>query len=86
MTKLLTNSVGVTDDFDGVAVPDDDQTIQFIKVLTDSFASAESEVKSFGKSSSDSASSSDSGTLLNQGYVDNPYYFADDYVGAKRTF
>jgi hypothetical protein len=158
MTKLLTNSVGVTDDLDGQAVPDDDQTIQFVKArsevayvaestafsygkpLSDSFAAAEAhtysfgkisadtavstealsyaggksltdssavteatviaftrplsdgssaaeaDVKSFGKSSSDSASSSDSGTLLNQDYVDNPYYFADDYVGAKRTF
>ena len=158
MTMQLATSVGVTDDFDGAAVPDDDQTIQFIKalsnvsysadnqvlspgkVLTDSYtlsdsniltfgktaadsaatsdtqtfaatkplsdsstaaeakvlafakpftdgsSAAESDIKSFGKIRSDSALSSDSGTLLNQDYVDNPNYFADDYVGAKRTF
>ena len=28
----------------------------------------------------------DSGQLLNQDYVDNPLYFADDYVGVKRIF
>ena len=28
----------------------------------------------------------DSGQLLNQDYVDNPHYFADDYVGVKRIF
>lgn len=28
----------------------------------------------------------DSGQLLNQDYVDNPFYFADDYVGVKRIF
>ncbi len=28
----------------------------------------------------------DSGQLLNQDYVDNPVYFADDYVGVKRIF
>lgn len=86
ITKLLTDNIGVTDDFDGIAVPDDDQTIQFVKVLTESSSTSDSDVKLIGKVHSDSASSSDSGSLLNQGYVDNPYYFADDYVGAKRTF
>lgn len=158
MTMQLATSVGVTDDLDGQAVPDDDQTIQFIKALsnvsysadsqvltpgkvlsdsysladsniltfgktasdsaatsdTQTFAAAkqvtdistaaeaavlafakpftdgsdatESDIKSFGKIRSDSALSSDSGSLLNQDYVDNPHYFADDFVGAKRTF
>lgn len=47
---------------------------------------SESIAKLSGKSASDTLSSVDSGTLLNQDYVDNPYYFADDYVGSKRIF
>lgn len=75
-TKALADSGSVTEA----------SILGFGRPLTDVGSAAEADVKSFGKSSSDSASSSDSGTLLNQDYVDNPNYFADDYVGAKRTF
>lgn len=84
--KFITDSAYATDDFDGVAVPDDDQTIQFVKSLGNIGYASDNDVKSIGKISSDSVSSSDNGTLINQGYVDNLNYFADDYVGAKRTF
>lgn len=33
---------------------------------------------------SDTANTSDSGILLNQSYCE-PFYFADDYTGEKRT-
>ena len=60
--------------------------LAFAAIKTDSTDAAENAIKSVGKIRSDSATSSDSGTLLNQDYVDNPNYFADDYVGAKRAF
>jgi hypothetical protein len=48
--------------------------------VSDAFAKLTGLVKS------DTISSADAGFLLNQDYVDNPFYFADDYVGTKRTF
>ena len=56
------------------------------KAVTDSAAASDAMLKESGKGLSDSATSSDAGTLLNQDYVSDPFYFADDYVGAKRTF
>lgn len=41
---------------------------------------------SLNKSESDVTSSSDNGSLLIQNYVDNSFYFAEDYVGNKHTF
>lgn len=55
-------------------------------VLTDNGYVLESNVKSFGKGNSDSASVADSGSLYGQDYVDNPFYFAEDYVGYSTTF
>lgn len=60
--------------------------IGFIRPLSDSGQPFDAEVKLFGPVRSDSASASDSGSLLSQGYVDNPYYFAEDYVGEIRYF
>lgn len=38
------------------------------------------------KTLSDTLTADDSGYFLGQGYVDNMEYFAEDYVGYKRTF
>lgn len=46
----------------------------------------ETTAKLLAKGTSDTLAGIDSGTLLNQDYVDNPFYFADDYVGVKRVF
>ena len=62
------------------------QTTAFSKALSDTPIFSDSFVQSLGKIRSDSATSSDSGTLLNQDYVDNPFYFAGDYVGVSRSF
>lgn len=43
-------------------------------------------VNKFVRALSDSATSTDAGTVLSQNYVNDPFYFADDYVGTKRTF
>ena len=54
--------------------------------IADLLQVAESLAKVLQKGESDTLAGSDSGTLLNQDYVDNPFYFADDYVGDKRIF
>lgn len=38
------------------------------------------------KQLADNLFSTDSGYFLGQSYVDNIYYFEEDYVGYKRTF
>jgi hypothetical protein len=85
-TKLLTDNIFVTDDIDGEASIEDDQNMLFFKSRTDNGYVSESNVKSFGKGNSDSASVTDSGSLYGQDYVDNPFYFAEDYVGYSTTF
>ena len=62
------------------------QTTAFSKALSDTPIFSDSFVQSLGKVRSDSATSSDSGSLVSQGYVDNVGYFAEDYVGASRSF
>lgn len=64
-----------------------DLTLLSVSVgLEDALQAVETTVKLLDKSESDTLAGEDSGTLLNQDYVDNPYYFADDYVGDKRIF
>lgn len=58
----------------------------FSRNPSDIAASQDSQSASFGKIKSDIMGITDSGVLLNQDYVDNNLYFADDYVGEKRTF
>jgi hypothetical protein len=47
---------------------------------------ADTIAKSTGLAKNDIIGTADAGYLLNQDYVSDPTYFADDYVGAKRTF
>lgn len=46
----------------------------------------ESAVKSVNNINTDSASFTDSGLVFWQGYVEDPTYFAEDYVGNSQTF
>jgi hypothetical protein len=55
------------------------------KNLGDNGGIIDSQVVQFTKASSDSGVASDSGNLRSQGYCDFTY-FAEDYVGASRTF
>lgn len=125
LSKVLSDIAGATDDLNGEAIPGDDQTIQFIKSVSNVGSVTELKSLSVNKTLSDSTlvadvidelslitakslynagnvsdtntlafnkiegeaiASSDNGSLLSQDYVDNPYYFAEDYVGTKRTF
>lgn len=56
------------------------------KLVVDSGAVTDSDVKSVIKSNNDLASITDAGSLFWQDYVDNPIYFAQDYVGDRQTF
>lgn len=84
--KNLDDTVRVTDDVGGEASVDDDQTIAFFKVRSDSGSVSDSEVKLLGKGLGDGASAADSGSFIVQGYVTDPTYFADDYVGTTGSF
>lgn len=84
--RSFADTVIATDDIGGEATVDDNQTIQFFKQVTNLAQAADSAVRFAGKVVNDILAAADSGTLLNQDYVDNPYYFAEDYVGVKRTF
>ncbi|MFZ9066253.1 MAG: hypothetical protein ACO23R_02655 [bacterium] len=85
-SRTFESTVIATDDIGGEATIDDDQTIQFFKQITNLAQASENAIKFAGKTISDIIVAADSGTLLNQDYVDNPFYFAEDYVGIKRTF
>lgn len=84
--RSIQDSVYSTDDIGGEATIDDDQTIQFFKQVTNIAQALESSVMFAGKVLGDILGTTDSGTILAQDYVDDPFYFAEDYVGVKRTF
>jgi len=63
----------------------DSDTIDFGSVKSDDGLFADSEVRSSGKFVTESPSAASSGSLRSQGYCDFTY-FAEDYVGASRTF
>lgn len=76
IAKSLTDTASVTD------TPSKNVS----KILADSANISDSDVIDFLAGKSDSATVSEAGSLLNQGYVDNGFYFAEDYVGSSRTF
>jgi hypothetical protein len=86
VTEVLSKIVAYNRDFSDVATVSDSPALSFSTSFADAFQAAEFAVKLLGKGESDTLAGVDSGTLLNQDYVDNPYYFADDYVGDKRIF
>jgi len=85
LTKVLSDSVNATDDVNGAAVGDESK-LRVFKVVTDNGSVAESHVLSPTKGLSDAASTADAGSIRAQDYVDNPLYFAEDYVGQSQSF
>ena len=85
--KILSETIGVTDDIDGESSVLDDQEIQFFKVRVDVAHATDTLdfTMAFNRTFADTASSTDAGSIRNQGYADFTF-FAEDYVGASRTF
>jgi len=69
----------------GVASDTFNRTVVYLRDFTENGSASESAVKLTTKVRSDSAAFTDSGDLRSQGYCDFTY-FAEDYVGASRTF
>lgn len=69
----------------GVASDSFDRTVTYLRDFAENGSASESAVKLTTKARSDSAAFTDSGNLRSQGYCDFTY-FAEDYVGASRTF
>lgn len=94
--KNLTEAPSVAESFSRVFIVN--RTFTEAPTATESYASSfgrpladggfvgESEVKSVGKNTDDSAISADSGSLRSQNYTVDNSYFAEDYVGESRTF
>lgn len=61
-------------------------TIGVGKNFADSSGFVDNDIKSLLKSATDDLGVGDSGYLNMQNYVDNPFYFAQDYVGYNQTF
>jgi hypothetical protein len=76
--RAVTDSATATDFFSRI--------VAYARLFNDSAAATDLVTKSAGKGLSDSATGTDAGTVLNQDYVNSFFYFADDYVGTKRTF
>jgi hypothetical protein len=85
LTKVFSDAVNATDDVNGAAAGDE-SNLRVFKVITENGSVAESHVLSPTKGLSDSASTSESGLVFAQDYVDNPQYFASDYVGQSQSF
>tara|TARA_Y100001938_G_scaffold4849_1_gene6105 strand:+ start:568 stop:1275 length:708 start_codon:yes stop_codon:yes gene_type:complete len=83
--RAFTDNAFATDDVDGAASAEDDQEIQFFKVIANIGLATEQDVKLFEKQISDIINVSDAGVFRGQGYCDFEY-FADDYVGFSGNF
>ena len=59
--------------------------VSYNRAFTDSYGVTDGDVLNFGKRPSDTTSMTDVGSLRSQGFADFTY-FAEDYVGASRTF
>jgi len=83
--RAFTDTATVTDDLDGEASTLDDQEMQFVKDRTDVASVIEAKSLEPGKVLLETPAITDVGSLRNQGFVDFTY-FAEDFVGASRTF
>ena len=83
--KFLTSTATATDDLDGEATTEDDQEIQFFKVLNHTTSAADTKTLTVSLAKADTTNASDAGSLRSQNYCDFTY-FAEDYVGQSRTF
>jgi hypothetical protein len=85
LSKAVTDSVTATDDFDGAATAEDDQTILFVTSRTDVFSVGDFSDQQAGKNLTDEVSASDSGSLRKTDFSDITY-FAEVYTGTSATF
>ena len=86
-SRSFTDTAYATDDFDGEASILDDQEMQFLKSLTDIASVSDSIIvlKTIPLVLTETPSATDAGSLRSQGFADFTY-FAEDFVGASRTF
>jgi hypothetical protein len=80
-TKSLADGVAMNDAFDLT----DGATYTFTKGVNNVVSVLDTKIVSTNKGVSDMIGASDAGSLVSQGYCDFSY-FAEDYVGAIRTF
>lgn len=85
VTDTFAKNVVYLRDFTDSFSTSDSDTIDFGAVKSDDGALTDSDVKSMTKSLAEAPSAASSGSLRSQGYCDFTY-FAEDYVGASRTF
>lgn len=87
-TKKLNDTVITTDDFLGNANADDDETMLFQKMVSDSFTKSDLAVKTAGKGLADLASTSESGSIVWTDYWPIGYTETTSsvYVGNSQTF
>jgi molecular chaperone GrpE (heat shock protein) len=64
----------------------DSVTLSVDKIVEDSSTTTDYNVNSVGKNNLDPVGITDAGSMIWQGYVDNLYYFAEDYVGGRQLF
>jgi hypothetical protein len=86
-SDVFTRVVEYNRSFDDAASAGDAVAKDISKALSDSATASDNftRVVGYNRSFADTATQSDSGVVLNQDYVSG-FYFADDYVGIKRTF
>ena len=86
-SRSFTDTAYATDDFDGEASILDDQEMQFLKSRTDIASVSDSIIvlKIIPLVLTETPSATDAGSLRSQGFADFTY-FAEDFVGASRTF
>lgn len=85
VTDTFAKNVVYIRDFTDAFSTSDSDTIDFGAVKSDDGAFTDTDVKSMTKSLAETPSAVSSGSLRSQGYCDFTY-FAEDYVGASRTF
>ena len=85
-SRFFTDQVFLTDDINGLASIDDDQTMLFNKFVTSTIITNSDPRLSLTKNITDSGAVSDSGELYAQGYMNNMDYFALGYVGTTGSF
>jgi hypothetical protein len=85
MSKSLSDSVDATDDFDGVATAEDDQTVQFSTSRAEVVAVDDASNRTAGKGLTEMVDTGDSGSLRMTDYCD-VNYFAESYVGTLLNF
>jgi hypothetical protein len=85
LTRTINDTVDATDDFDGEASAEDDQTMTFITGRSDVISISDTSTQAVGKGLTESNSATETGALRMTDYCD-VNYFAQDYVGTSLTF